>query len=178
MAKKPSDKKENNLKVKIRNFISKEGVLKTEIHEPKLEFGFSFLHPKGNAPNGKPKGRSFQINKPKKEDFLEIGVSTTISPEHVKKLVDPPEKKVKFYYNLRKLCHLKNITFVIQLNDNRYILIKRIYLTENNKISTNLLYKAMRKLFNLDIYIILAIHEICEGKMKPDDMSSSPSFYT
>ena len=181
MAKKPQKKEQQprgrNLKGFIRKFISNEGSLKADLTDPKFEFGFNFLHPKGKAPNGKPLGRTFLIIKPKKKNFLELSTSTTISLEHVQ-ILESKSKKDDFLNNVAKLLLLKNTDYRILRERNQYIIMQRIYLNEKKEITEDILYATMRKLYALDVYIVLIIQEICSGKLDPSDIPSGPDFYT
>jgi hypothetical protein len=111
MSKKPST--EPKLKAIIRKFISSFGDLKAERHNPKLDFQFEFTHPKGILPNGKPTGIGFQVLKPKKEDFVEIGSRINIGPNAVKILGAIPKKKMQLFNSITKLSLLKNGIYVI-----------------------------------------------------------------
>ena len=166
MAKKPAQRtpsQEPQLKTIIRKYIRYEGDLKNEIFDPKLEFGFAFTHPKGNKPDGKPKGIGFQAIKPKKEDFIELGSRLNISPQHIKILDADQKKKAKFFGTIQKIFLMKNVAYGINFKENFWITSHRIYLNDKKKLSMNFFYETIRNLFNSNIYAIRLINSICSG---------------
>lgn len=169
MAKKPSQ--ESKLKVLIRRYIIKIGELGDDLTKknPRLEFGFLFFHPKGltKQSNGKIiyHGRSFQANKPKKENFLVISHKTTLDLKH-KKIVDTSEnKRNKLYNDLKKIFLLKNVEYNLNLQEHSYIISNRIYPEKEGNISMENFYNTLRNIFHSDIYAIIIINEQLSGKV-------------
>ena len=179
MAKKPAQKKpqEPKLKTVIRKYIQYEGDLKNEIFDPKLEFGFVFTHPKGSFPNGKSKGLTFQVIKPKKEKFIEFMGRINISPQHVKILDADKKKKTKFFDTITRIFLMKNMTYAINFKENFWILSHRRYITDGKSISMNQFYETIRNLFNSNLYAIRTINTICSGDL-PDFNGDDSSLYS
>ena len=181
MAKKPVQKgpsQEPKLKSIVRRYIQYEGDLKNEIFDPKLEFGFVFTHPKGSLPNGKPRGPGFQVLKPKKEKFIELGSKISMSPEHVKILDADKKKKNKFFDTILKIFLMKNVTCVINYKENFWIISHRIYLNDKKIISMNFFYESLRNLFNSNLYAIRIINSICSGDLPDFNGDKDLSIYT
>ena len=181
MAKKPVQKgpsQEPKLKSIVRRYIQYEGDLKNEIFDPKLEFGFVFTHPKGSHPNGKPRGIGFQVLKPKKERFIEIGSKISISPEHIKILDADKKKKTKFFDTILKIFLMKNATYTINYKENFWIILHRIYLNDKKTISINLFFESIRNLLNSNVYAIRTINTICSGDLPDFNEKEDLSLYT
>lgn len=181
MAKKPVQKKpsqEPKLKSIVRKYIQYEGDLKNEIFDPKLEFGFVFTHPKGSHPNGKARGIGFQVLKPKKERFIELGSKIQISPQHVKILDADKKKKTKFFDTIIKIFLMKNVTYIINFKENFWIISHRIYLNDKKTISMNFFYESLRDLFNSNLYAIRIINTICSGDLPDFNGDKDLSLYT
>ena len=64
--------KETNLKELIQEYLLDENLLRGNVKDPKLEFGFRFVFPGGTDPTGRPRGRNLTVTKPKNRDFIEI----------------------------------------------------------------------------------------------------------
>ena len=181
MAKKPAQhnpSQEPKLKTIILKFVQYEGDLKNEIFDPKYEFGFVFTHPKGSHPDGKPKGIGFQVIKPKKEVFIELGNKLNISPQHLKILDADQKKKAKFFDTIQKMFLIKNVAYGINFKENFWITSHRIYLNDRKKLSMNLFYESIRNLFNSNIYAIRSINAICSGDGSDFDEGGDLSLYT
>ena len=181
MAKKPSQ--ESKLKVLIRKYITKIGELGKDLTKmnPKLEFGFLFFHPKGltKQSNGKIiyHGRSFQANKPKKENFLVISHKTDLNPNH-KKIVETSEKKkYKLYNDLKKIFLLKNVEYTLNIKEHSYIISNRIYPEKEGNISIENFYNTLRNIFHSDIYAIIVINEQLSGKVDLNGKDFSSPIY-
>lgn len=57
--------KESKIKTMIREYLLDEGLLKENIKDPRLEFGFKFEFPPEKDPSGRPIGKpikSFYLN--------------------------------------------------------------------------------------------------------------------
>ena len=160
MAKKQlSEKKESKIKILIWEYLMDEGLMRGNVKDPKLDFGFNFIFPGGVDPKGRQIGRGFTIIKPKNKDFIEIRCGTTISPEHIKKLGD---KKKHFFAQLQKYLLSKSFFFQLDVKNNRYGIIDNIFLKKDGTISKNRFYKTIRKIFTSTIYSIVLLKEFCE----------------
>ena len=160
MAKKQlSEKKENKIKILIREYLMDEGLMRGNVKDPKLDFGFNFIFPGGLDPKGRQIGRGFTIIKPKNKDFIEIRCGTTISPKHIEKLGD---KKKHFFAQLQKYLLSKSFFFQLDVKNNRYSIIDNIFLKKDGTISKNRFYKTIRKIFTNTIYSIVLLKEFCE----------------
>lgn len=162
-----------NFKLLIRKYINKDGVFKGEGKNPNLEFGFLFHHPNQLDPNGNPRGLLFQVNKPKKENFIILSAKVDISPEHVKILKTDKKKRHKLYQSLIKLFLLKNVEYQVNRKDNFYVIHKRIFLNHQKLISRKDFYNSLRKLFAANLHAIILVQEACSGDFNLDNFSGS-----
>ena len=158
------------LKAIIRKYASTLGDLKAERHDPKFEFNFEFTSPKGSLPNGKPTGIGFNVFKPKKGDFIEIGSKVIISPEHIKLLDADPKKGIELFNTITKMFLLKNVTYIIRHKEHFFVLYRRIYLDNKNYVLKQKFYEILRNLLNANLYAIRLIQQSCSGKVDKNDL--------
>jgi len=169
MAKKP-EKKESIIKVLIREYLLDEDVMRGQIKDPKLDFGYKFVFPGGADPQGRKRGRDFTVMKPKTKDFIEIRSGTIISPEHVAKLKD---KKKHFFGALHKYLLSKSFFFQLDAKNNMYAIIDTIFLEKDGTVSKNSFYKTVRKIFTSTIYSIVLLKEFCDDILDLSDAEFS-----
>ena len=145
IAKKPVPKK--TLKQIIRKMILEESAITKEPNIPKMEFFFAVLSLKDA-----PKSPKFNIFKPTKENFIEMGSKIQIHPNHLKILKSEPKKKKKIFTELRRVCLIKNVSFIFQPES--FVLVDRIYLESNKTISMNQFRKTFRNVLNAVFYAL------------------------
>ena len=165
---------EDKLKNVIKEYLSNTE-LKETLHDDKLELGFRFLFPKGKNPDGKPLGRPFTVVKEMKKDILEISSNVSISKQHVDAF-DSMEKgaKQKFFKNLAKVFHLKEVFFNIDLQNNRYAIIDNIFLNKGEIIVKNTFYNSIRKVLGCIIYSIIELQDFCSGEFDAGSLKIVP----
>lgn len=164
--------KENKIKILIREYLLDEGLLRENIKNPKIDFGFRFEFPKGKTPDGKPVGRSFSVVKPKKKNFIEISSGTRIDKIHMNALDSlKDKKKEQFFADLRKLFLHRDVFFHIDFKNLRYVVIETIFLTKNGGISKDFFYRIIRKVFTSVLLSVTLLREYISGKIKPEDFS-------
>ena len=71
---------ESNIKVLIQEYLTQEGLLKENLVDPKIEFGFKFVFPPV------PMGKIMFVIKPKNKNIIIITIGTQISEPHVNAL--------------------------------------------------------------------------------------------
>ncbi|MGQ4872859.1 MAG: DUF2299 family protein [Promethearchaeota archaeon] len=168
--------KESKLKHNIREFLLDEGILRGNIKDNKLDFGFQFTFPPG------PGGQNMAVFKPKGKDLIIISLGTQISPPHVEALNALGDKQMNFFIDLRKFLLLRNMLFRIDIKNYRYEISEQIFIDEEKLISKNRFFKYIRKVFSSAAYANMILSEYCEGRVKfsPDkkakDLSSSTDF--
>ena len=151
----------------IREYLLDENLLRGQIKDANLDYGFNFVFPAGTDPKGRQKGRTFTVVKPKGKDFIEISSPTIISPEHQTKLKD---KKKHFFAALHKYLLSKNFFFNLDAKNNRYVLIDTIFLKRDGTVSKNSFYRSVRKIFTSTVYSIVLLKEFCEDVLDLDDV--------
>jgi len=168
VAKKPlvSERKERGIKVLIREYLLDENIMRGNLKDPKLDFGFNFVFPGGSDPKGRQRGRNFSVVKPKNKDVIEITCGTQMSPEDVKKL---GTKRKHFFVELQKYLLNKNFFFHIDRDHNRYRVIDNIFLKKDGTVSKNKFYKSVRNIFTSTIYTILLLKEFCDNVLDLED---------
>jgi len=168
MAKKPAqEKKESNIKVLVREYLLDEDLMRGQIKDPKLDFGYKFVFPGGVDLQGRQRGRDFTVIKPKSKDYIEIRSGTIIAPKHVSKLKD---KKKHFFAALNKYLLSKNFFFQLDVKNNRYAIIDNIFLKKDGTVSKNSFYKTVRKIFTSTIYSIVLLKEFCDDILDLSDV--------
>ena len=173
--KKPQQPKESNLKPLIREFLLDGCLLKEDIKNPNLDFGFKFLYPP--TPNGRP----FSVAKPKKKDFIDITHGLHLAPNHSEAFDQlEGEKKNEFITKLLNIVHYKGLICDLRFKKEKkvYIIADRIYIEDKAKISINKFYKTIRMIFGTASFSVTFINEFLLGKFEPGDITSGPSFYT
>ncbi|TFG25336.1 MAG: DUF2299 domain-containing protein [Promethearchaeota archaeon] len=153
--------KESKIKTVIREYLLDEGILRENIKDPRLEFGFKFEFPPGKDPSGRPIGKPFTVAKLKKKDRLDISINIGIDPKTVKML---ESRKTELFNDLKKLFLSMHVMYSIDVNNNRYNLIDIIYLDNNNLISKNTFYKSVRILHDAAIHSFIIIGEYVKGE--------------
>ena len=148
--------KEIKIKVLIREYLLDEGLLRENIKDPRLEFGFKFEFPPGKDPSGRPIGKPFTVAKLKKKDRLDISINIGIDPKTVKML---QSKKNELFNELKKLFLSMHVMFNIDVNNYRFNLIDVIYLDNDKLISKNTFYKSVRILHDAAIHSFIIIGE-------------------
>jgi len=153
--------------------ILEESAILDEQDKPLMEFSFVIqtLKTQVNSPK-------FQIFKPKKKDFIELGNKTVIHPKHKEYFMANPKKQEKLYSEIKRICIIKNVTFI--LNPEFFVMLDRIYLDQRNSISMNQYYKTFRNLLNTLIYA-LDLFRTIDSSVIPDleeFIKGDPDFYT
>ncbi len=148
--------KETKIKALIQEYLLDEGILRENIKDPKLEFGFKFEYPPGKDPSGKPIGKPFTVAKLKKKDRLDISINVGIDPKTAK-MLEP--RKTELFNDLKKLFLSMHVISNINAINYRYNLIDIIYLDDNNLVSKNTFYKSVRLLHDAAIHSFIIIGE-------------------
>lgn len=161
--------KESKLKFSIREYLLDEQILRGNIKDPKLEFGFQFSFPPG------PQGQNMAVFQPKDKQLLIISLGTQISPPHIEALNSLGEKKMQFFIELRKFLLLKNLLFRIDVQNHRYEISEQIFIQKNKILTKNTLYKTIRKVFSSAAYANIILGEHCAGKVKPEEFGKDSS---
>ena len=148
--------KETKIKTLIREYLLDEGILRENIKDPRLEFGFKFEYPPGKNPLGKPIGNPFTVVSLKKKNRLDISINVGIDPKTAKML---ESRKTELFNDLKKLFLSMHVMFNIDVNNYRFNLIDVIYLNNNKLISKNTFYKSVRLLHDAAIHSFIIIGE-------------------
>ena len=162
--------KESKIKHLVREYLLDEEILRKNIDEPKLEFGFQFTFPPG------PKGQNMVVFKPKSKNLLIFSLGTQISPPHVEALNTSTEKKMHFFIALRKFLLLRNLLFRIDGKNFRYEISEQFFLDKDATLSKDKFFKKIRNVFNSAAYANMLLDETCAGKIKPGDFDKSKDF--
>ena len=157
----------NELKIKelIQEYLSQEGLLKENLVDPKIEFGFKFIFPPV------PMGKIMFVVKPKtkNKDLVVITIGTQISEPHINALnALESSKKLQYFLDLRKFFLLKDVYFRIDLDEHRYEISDQIFVEKDISITKNDFFNSVRKIFNCDAYSNIILEEYCSGKIKPE----------
>ncbi|MBD3193567.1 MAG: DUF2299 domain-containing protein [Candidatus Lokiarchaeota archaeon] len=165
----------NNLEDIIREYLLDEGLLRKRITDSKLSFGFQFVYPP--VPETvKARTQAMVVFQPKKKDLLIISIGTQISPPHVEALEKLGEAKIKFFMELKKLFHLKNLFFRIDIANYRYEISDQIFLNSNELISKNTFFDSITKIFNVQAYSNILLMEFCSDKLNINDLKNNKDF--
>jgi len=169
--------KESKIKHLIREYLIDEGLLREQINDPKLEFGFQFIFPPIKDPTGRPFGRNMVVLQPKNKDFIIISLVIQISQPHIDALNSLKEnRKSKFFMELRKAFLMKDLFYRLDLQNLRYQISDQIFLNEEGSISKNSFFKSIRQVFDGAAYSNLVLAEYCAGKIKPEDYMKVKDF--
>ncbi|MFX1530603.1 MAG: DUF2299 family protein [Promethearchaeota archaeon] len=168
---------ENNTKNLIQDYLLDEGLLREKVSNPKLDFGFQFIFPPGSDPMKRPIGRIMFVIKPKNKNLIVISLPTQISSHHVDALNSLKEdRKMQFYWDLRKFFLIKDLFYRIDIQNNRYEISDQIFLKDNGTISKNKFFKSIRRVFDGSVYSNIILGEHCFGTIKPEDLMKSKDF--
>ncbi|MHA1914285.1 MAG: DUF2299 family protein [Promethearchaeota archaeon] len=161
----------------IQEYLLDEGLLREKVSNPKLEFGFQFIFPPGNDPAGRPIGRKMVVIKPKNRKLIVISLGTQISKPHIEALTSLKDnKKMQFFWDLRKFFLLKDLFYRIDIQKYRYEISDQIFLKQNGSISKNKFFKSIRRIFDGAAYSNIILGEYCSGKIGPDDFMKPKDF--
>ena len=170
-------RKETNIKKLIQDYLLEEGLLREKINNPKLDFGFQFVFPPGNDPSGRPMGRTMVVMQPKSKDLIVISLGTQISKAHIDALNSLKEnRKMKFFWDLRKFFLLKDLFYRIDVQNFRYEVSDQIFLKDDGRVSKNSLFKSIRRVFDGAAYSNIILGEFCSGKISPEDIFKTKDF--
>ncbi|MHA2006449.1 MAG: DUF2299 family protein [Promethearchaeota archaeon] len=169
--------KESKIKHSIQEYLLDEGLLRKKISDDKLEFGFQFIFPPGNDPTGRPIGRNMVVIKPKKKNLIVIILGTQIANPHIDALNSLKEdRKMQFYWELRKFFLIKDLFYRIDINNYRYEISDQIFLKNDGSVSKNNFFKSIRRVFDASAYSNIILGEYCSGKIRPEDFIKSKDF--
>jgi hypothetical protein len=169
--------KESKIKHVIQEYLLDEGLLREKISDSKLDFGFQFIFPPGNDPMGRPIGRRMVVIKPKNKNLIVISLGTQISKPHIDTLNSLKEnRKMQFFWDLRKFFLVKDLFYRIDVNNHRYEISDQIFLSEEGTVSKNKFFKSIRRVFDGAAYSNILLGEYCSGKIKPEDFLKSKDF--
>ena len=169
--------KESKIKHLIREYLLNEGLLREQINDSKLDFGFQFVFPPIKDPAGRQLGRNMVVIRPKNKDFVIISLVIQISPPHIDALNSLKEnRKTKFFMDLRKYFLMKDLFYRLDLQNYRYQISDQIFLKEDGTISKNSFFNSIRHVFDGAAYSNIMLGEYCIGKIKPEDFMKSKDF--
>ena len=160
---------ESNIKVLIQEYLTQEGLLKENLVDPKIEFGFKFVFPPV------PMGKIMFVVKPKtkNKDLVVITIGTQISEPHINALnALENNKKLQFFLDLRKFFLLKDVYFRIDVEYFRYEISDQMFV-EKEEITKNIFYNSVKKVFNCDAYSNIILEEYCSGKVKLESFTKT-----
>ncbi|MFW9821405.1 MAG: DUF2299 family protein [Candidatus Thorarchaeota archaeon] len=161
----------------VQEYLLDEGLLREKITDPKLDFGFQFIFPPGNDPSGRPIGRAMVVIKPKKKTLISIILGTQISNPHIETLNSLKDnRKMQFFWDLRKFFLVKDLFYRIDINNFRYEISDQIFLKKDGTVSKNTFFKSIRRVFDGAAYSNILLGEYCSGKIKPDDFTKAKDF--
>ena len=157
--------KKPNLKSLIRDYIlSIGGLLKEEINDPKLKYGFGFIYP--NTTIGKPM-TAVQL---KKKEHIEISFGIKVDPKHAEEFKGLGETdKRNFMKKLHNLLFRMGLQFIIDFQQKYFIsLIDKIFI-ENETISLNDFFKSVQKVYSNAILTIMYVQDFFSDEFFLDD---------
>ena len=148
----------SELEDQIRDYAIDEGILgKAVPHDNDLEFGYEL-----NFPPNSPQPLKILILKIRERKALAMQLATQIAPQHIEGLKGLGANGVLLFFEaLKKVLFLQNLLYQIDIQNGRYIISDTIYpdgLTEDR------FYLAVRKIFNLSLYLNTLLVEMIEGK--------------
>ena len=154
-----------DIKSIVRNYILKiGGLLKEEINDPKLEYGFGFIYP--NTTIGKP----MTVVQLKKKEHIEISFVIRIDPKHVEefKTLEEADKR-SFMKTLHKMLFRIELPFILDFRQKFFIsLLDKIYI-ENDTISLNTFFKSVQKIYSQAILILVYVQDFFSDEFIIDD---------
>ncbi|MHA2035264.1 MAG: DUF2299 family protein [Promethearchaeota archaeon] len=163
--------KESKIKNLVQEYLLDEGLLREKISDSKLDFGFQFVFPPGSDPAGRPIGRRMVVIKPKNKSLIVISLGTQMAKQHIDALNSLKEnRKVQFFWDLRKFFLIKDLFYRIDINNHRYEISDQIFLKDNGTVSKNSFFKSVRRVFDSAAYSNILLGEYCSGKIKPEDL--------
>ncbi|MFX1454529.1 MAG: DUF2299 family protein [Promethearchaeota archaeon] len=169
--------KVNLIKNLIQEYLLDEGLLREKITDPNLDFGFQFIFPPGNNPEGRPIGRVMVVIKPKNKTLISIILGTQISKPQIEALNSLKDnRKMQFFWDLRKFFLVKDLFYRIDVNNYRYEISDQIFLKNDGTISKNTFFKSIRRIFDGAAYSNILLGEYCSGKLKLDDLTKMKDF--
>ena len=169
--------KESKIKHVIQDYLLDEGLLREKISDPKIDFGFQFVFPPGNDSTGRPVGRRMVVLRPKNKGLIVISLGTQISKPHIDTLNSLKEnRKMQFFWDLRKFFLVKDLFYRIDINNYRYEISDQTFLKDNGTVSKNKFFKLIRRVFDGAAYSNILLGEYCLGKIKPEDFLKSKDF--
>jgi hypothetical protein len=150
---------EELLKDLVIKYVKEIGILKGEIEDPKLDFGFLFLYPDIRDLKGKPKGKTFSVVKVKKKNYIVLSHGTKIDGHHKKALVNLSDREKKqLFLNFQELFHSKELDFNINFDHLRFGLSRKIFLLENSFTLENF-YIYVHKIFSTVMRAIIILEK-------------------
>ncbi len=169
--------KESKIKNLVQEYLLDEGLLREKISDSKLDFGFQFIFPPGNDPAGRPIGRRMVVIKPKNKSLIIFSLGTQMAKPHVDTLNSLKEnRKMQFFWDLRKFFLIKDLFYRIDINNHRYEISDQIFLKNDGTVSKNSFFKSIRRVFDSAAYSNILLGEYCSGKIKPDDFTKAKDF--
>ena len=169
--------KEYNIKQLIQDYLLDEGLLRSKISDPKLEFGFQFIFPPGKDPLGRPVGRNMVVFRPKNKGLIIVSLGVQISKPHIKALDSLEDsRKMDFFMDLRKSFLLKDVFYRLDIKNHRFEIMDHRFLNKDEFLSKDSLFKMIRRIFNCATYSNIILEEYCKGKIKPEDLMKPKEF--
>jgi hypothetical protein len=157
--------KGQKLKALIRKYILDiGGLLKEEIDEPKLEFGFRFIYPHQN-------GRLLIVLKTKKTDFIEISCPSNLPDQYINALNSLEERdKSHFAKRLQKeILFNKSVDFMYDFSVKfTVVVMDRIYI-EQDTISKNEFFRIVRNIYSTANLIVFFVEDFFSEDLRPTE---------
>ncbi|MHA1294427.1 MAG: DUF2299 family protein [Promethearchaeota archaeon] len=172
-----TEKKE--LKNLIREYLLEEDLFFDNIYGSKIAFGYIFIFPPGNLPNGEKVGKKMAVIKPKNKNYIiiEIGIQLPESLANALNILEE-NKSNQFYLDLKKAFLLKDVYYRIDKKNHRYALSEQIFYDNIKLISKDKFFNRIKKIFNTFLYSTIIIQEYCAGKVDIVDLRESKELYT
>ena len=142
--------KNPSIKSVIRNYVLKiGGLLKEEVNDPKLEFGFTFIYPNNL-------GNPMTVVQLKKKEYVEISFGIRVDAKHIEefKKLDEVDKR-SFMKTLQKKLLKTGLLFNYDFQQRYMIsLVDKLFI-ENDRISLNDFFTSVQQVYS---HLLLPSH--------------------
>ena len=148
----------------IRNYVLKiGGLLKEEIHEPKLEFGLHFIYPNNL-------GNPMTVVQLKKKEYIEISFPIKIGEKHIEvfKGLNKVDKR-NFMKTLQKKLLQTGLLFNYDFQQRYMIsLVDKLFI-DNDRISLNDFFKSVQRVYSQAVAILIFVQDFFSDEFIFDD---------
>ncbi len=159
-----------NLKDTVKEYLE-DVELKETLHNAKLDFGFRFIFPKGNDPQGRPIGKPFTVVKAKDKGYVEILSTISLDKRNVHMWEQMREdKKEPFLRHLSKTISLEGLLHAFDKQNIRFTIVDTIYISKGEIFSKDKFYKSIKKVHGLFIVILIELRDFFSGEFDTSDL--------